>query len=584
MKRNYVGFSTTFHDSSIAIVNSRGEIVFAEAIERYMQSKRALNIAPDQLFYIPKLLKRYIEPGAEIIISNSWSENLSRSLPEIASKVTALEDVVKSNGIDLPASMLKYLNKLKYYYNSQRHMEEQSNKTIQYILSQMEDYGGPSVVSIKKYDHHLAHAATACYTSRFSEACCAIFDGFGENKAYGCFHYHDQNISLIPGIASSTTGSLGSYFSEVCNICGLDFFAGEEWKIMGLAAYGNYDESVYDVLRSFIRVDGLNLHQCVGINLVKYFSQVDKICRKNNAPLDSCADIAYTGQLLFNEMLVKYLNNLYELNLSDNLILGGGCALNSSANGLVVQKTGFKNLYIFSAPADDGNAIGAALLAYYDDHPFEKRSSLFQIPYLGSEISEFKVKQMEKYSGIKNMKTYADEVYVHTAKLIADGKIVGWVQGKAEFGPRALGNRSILADPRCPNIKEILNERVKYREEYRPLAPSILHEYGDEYFEHYQESPYMERALLFKLGKRELVPGVVHKDGTGRLQTVKKEWNERYYNLIHAFFLITGIPLVINTSFNVMGKPIIHSLEDALAVFFTSGLDALVINDIVIEK
>jgi carbamoyltransferase len=176
------------------------------------------------------------------------------------------------------------------------------------------------------------------------------------------------------------------------------------------------------------------------------------------------------------------------------------------------------------------------------------------------------------------------KVHEKAARLLAEGKIIGWVQGRAEFGPRALGNRSILADPRHADMKERINAAVKFREEFRPFAPSILHEHGDEYFLDYRESPYMERTLVFRGEVRERVPAVVHVDGTGRLQTVKREWNERFYELISAFHRITGVPLVLNTSFNIMGKPIIHSVEDAVATFYTTGLDALVIGDCLIEK
>jgi carbamoyltransferase len=172
-----------------------------------------------------------------------------------------------------------------------------------------------------------------------------------------------------------------------------------------------------------------------------------------------------------------------------------------------------------------------------------------------------------------------DDIFQATAKLIAEGKIVGWVQGRAEFGPRALGNRSILADPRQLNIKDKINALVKFREEFRPFAPSILHEFGPTYFDNYQETPYMERALKFKEEVKHQIPGVVHIDGTGRLQSVRYDYNPKYYNLIKAFHELTGIPILLNTSFNVMGKPIIHSIEDAIAVFMTSGLDVLVIED-----
>jgi carbamoyltransferase len=194
------------------------------------------------------------------------------------------------------------------------------------------------------------------------------------------------------------------------------------------------------------------------------------------------------------------------------------------------------------------------------------------------------LENVRRLSRISGLEVVGDAVARRAAELLANGKIIGWVQGRAEFGPRALGNRSILADPRPADMKEKINARVKFREEFRPFAPSILHEHGDEYFHDYQESPYMERTLTFREEVRDRVPSVVHVDGTGRLQTVRKEWNPRYYELIEEFFRLTGVPLILNTSFNVMGKPIIHSVEDAIAVFYTTGLDALVIEDMLVQK
>ncbi|MHC5824163.1 MAG: carbamoyltransferase C-terminal domain-containing protein, partial [Nostoc sp.] len=237
-----------------------------------------------------------------------------------------------------------------------------------------------------------------------------------------------------------------------------------------------------------------------------------------------------------------------------------------------------------SAPADDGNAIGAALLAYQEDHPHKLSKTVWQSPYLGSTISKKSLDNMLRFSRIPHIRNLPGTIHLEAARLLSEGKLLGWVQGRAEFGPRALGNRSILADPRSPNMKNIINERVKFREEYRPFAPSILHEFGDKYFENYQESPYMERTLSWHPEVKEQVPAVVHANGTGRLQTVKQEWNEKFYNLIYAFYEITGVPILLNTSLNVMGKPIIHSLEDALSIFYTAGLDALIIEDYLIEK
>jgi carbamoyltransferase len=204
-------------------------------------------------------------------------------------------------------------------------------------------------------------------------------------------------------------------------------------------------------------------------------------------------------------------------------------------------------------------------------------------PYLGSSLSAKSLDHFVQFSGA-GVRRYSKGPHEHVAQLLARGKIVGWARGAAEFGPRALGNRSILADPRDPHMMHKLNQRVKFREEFRPFAPSVIEEFGPEWFEDYQPSPYMDRTLRFRPEMRDKVPAVVHVDGTGRLQTVSRDRSPDFYRLIEAFHRVTGVPMLLNTSFNVMGKPIIHSVQDAVAVFYTSGLDVLVLNDLVLEK
>jgi carbamoyltransferase len=271
---------------------------------------------------------------------------------------------------------------------------------------------------------------------------------------------------------------------------------------------------------------------------------------------------------------------------SENIVIGGGCALNSSYNGKILEHTPFNHLYVPSAPADDGNAIGAALLAYNDSvstSPQSKHKS-FQTPYLGSSISRDRLDHFIQHGNVEHLRYLPKTICQETAKLLAQGKLVAWVQGRAEFGPRALGNRSLLAAPYPAGMKDKINAVVKFREGFRPFAPSILHEFGHHYFEHYQESPYMERTLTFRDEVIDKIPAVVHVNQTGRLQTVKKEWNPRFYTLIKSFYDLVKIPLLLNTSFNVMGKPIVHSIEDAVGMFYTTGIDVLVIGDYLIEK
>jgi carbamoyltransferase len=372
------------------------------------------------------------------------------------------------------------------------------------------------------------------------------------------------------------------YGGLLCGLCGFDIWQGEEWKVMGLAPYGSRNQRIHELMHQCIRVEGLGLECPSGRPAA--LAELLTFARKPGAPPAEAADLAYTGQLVFTELMTELLNNLYDLGISENLVLGGGCALNSAYNGKILGQTRFRNLHVYAAPGDDGNALGAALLAFHDDHPDVRLRPRFQSPYLGSSMSAETMRNVRRFGRIPNITELPGRVHERAAQLLAEGRIIGWVQGRAEFGPRALGNRSILADPRPADMKDRINALVKFREEFRPFAPSILHEFGDDYFVDYQESPYMERTLQFREEVRDKVPAVVHVDGTGRLQSVKKQWNAKFHDLISEFYRITQVPILLNTSFNIMGKPIIHSVEDAIATFYTTGLDALIIEDCLIEK
>jgi len=567
MPSNYIGLATSAHDPALAIVNSKGEVVFAESTERYIQNKRAWCTPPEDLIRIKILLEEYCEKNSDLVIATTWTNK------------------------SIYYYKLLFLNPLtKYFFKlvSSKSSQNQLNHLISMLVSAFNPHAGettayqkslinPHVKILKKaYNHHLTHAASACYSSPFKEAVCMILDGIGEGISTSCYIYRNGKIELIKQ-KKARVASLGFFYSNLCDTCGFEHVKGEEWKVMGLAAYGKFDEDLYKIMRLFLTVkDGVLVN---GKDPKLAYRKFKEMRRKPDESPLKAANLAFTGQVFYNDIVIELLRHLYDRKISENLILGGGCALNSSCNGILLDNIPFKNLHIYSAPADDGNAIGAALLAYYDDHPPQTSPAQFQTPYLGAKMSPKIMEHLNTYSHLKRLDISAESIPQKTAELLAAGKIVGWVQGRAEFGPRALGNRSILADPRSPDVKERLNATVKFREEFRPFAPSILHEHGHEYFENYQETPYMERTLRFKKEMIGKVPGVVHVDGTGRLQTVKKEWNPKYHALISAFKEITGIPVVLNTSFNVMGKPIIHSVEDAVAVFLTSGLDALVIED-----
>lgn len=568
-KRNYIGLSSTLHDPALAVVDSKGEIVFAEATERFLQNKRAWNCVPDSMLYVPKIIEEYCENDAELVVAQSWSKKTAARFRFLRLLMPPIMNLSEMGSLNRANTMMMLNGMIGIQESCGSHVESAfyNKSTIKRVIK-------------KYYDHHTTHAAAACYASPFKNAVCVVVDGYGENLLSTAFFvYENGEMKRLQEIKGSKWTSLGLYYQTICSMCGFDPMKGEEWKVMGLAPYGKYNETLYGLLQSYIKVkNGRLIH---GVNKHKSHSC---LCNEIKKLSFNVSDIAYNGQMYFSELMTSLLHYVYTFGFSENLVLTGGCALNSSYNGTILETTPFKQLFIPSAPADDGNAIGAALLAYYEDLSPQNSVRNYQSPYLGARMYDKTLMKLERLGRLRSSPLNGKNIFEKAAELLAEGKILGWIQDRAEFGPRALGNRSILADPRSSTIKDRLNDTVKFREGFRPFAPSILHEYGKEYFENYQESPYMERTLRFKKEVLNRVPGVIHIDGTGRLQTVKREWNQRFYDLICAFKDITGIPLLLNTSFNVQGKPIIHSIEDAIAVFYTSGLDALVIGEKLFEK
>jgi carbamoyltransferase len=580
-KRNYIGLSSSFHDSSLAIVDSRGRVAFAEATERATQSKRAINTTPDLIYRTGEIIAEFCEPDAQLVIAHSWSACQDAKWASML--CTIAEGDLEMHGVteESPYFLLKEKAAGRYSLLSHVRSSTFSGRTLEFEIVRAR-LRTESALITRHYSHHLTHAATACLTSPFDNAICAVLDGLGENRAYAIYEYSDGVLTDLAPEAALGSGSLGVFYSDICEACGFDALRGEEWKVMGLASYGSFDAELVDILRGLIKVDGLRVEWGPERDAVQLRTKL--YCRSptSGEPSLHAANIAFAGQTVYSEVVFELLNNLFQVSNNDNLALGGGCVLNSSTNGQILDATPFKQLHVFSAPADDGNSIGAALLAYQEDNP-GLRCSKFQLPYLGSSMSTETIANVVKFGRIDGL-SHCSDAARYAGEMLAQGKVIGWIRGRAEFGPRALGNRSILADPRSLNIKERLNSQVKFREQFRPFAPAILHEYGPMYFENYQESPYMERTLRFRPEIIDRVPGVVHVDGTGRLQTVKREWNEPFYNLVSMFFKLTSVPLVLNTSFNIMGKPIAHSVEDVLAVFYSTGLDAIFIDDVVIEK
>jgi carbamoyltransferase len=579
-----VGHANTWHDGAIAL--SEGELFFAEAVERHTQCKRAVDMSG--LWYSSRAIRNYLASeggwpvdGAQVVALSSWSgeqplrilEHPGRNpIPALLVRSVALEPL--------------FVNQLRWTLAG--------HPPKPFALAE-EAPGAPSSkpvsLSAKTVLHQLAHAANAVYSSPFSEAVVMVIDGYSEGTALSFYHFDQNRFRLIHQERPQV--SLGLLYALVTQFCGFDPYEGEEWKLMGLAAYGEPREDLYAFFKERLRVDGLSLSFKPPSGATYAFdrsawAELARLAGGFRQPGDGdilrAADLAHNFQRSFEETLVELARNLGRLGLSKHLAFAGGCALNSAANGRLVTETDFEKLHVPSAPADDGNALGVVLYEKYhergEDRPLQEMS-----PYLGSRVDLEELTRILGFGGIPFEKAADDEeLCEQVSGHLAAGRIVGWVQGRAEFGPRALGNRSILADPRPPEMKDIINSRVKFREFYRPLAPAILDEHGSEYFLDYQASPYMERTLRFRPEVQNRVPAVVHRDGTGRLQTVREAWNPLFHRLLSSFHRRTGVPVLLNTSFNVMGKPMVHSIQDAITVFFTTGLDLLVVGPYILFK
>lgn len=559
MSRFYLGLSTSGHDPALALVDETGRIRFAEATERFIQDKRAWGAAPDHVGHLESALAAISFDAAadELIVSTSWA------------RVKADLPVSVSNAL-LPGSDGLWLRGL------QAHAQAAAGDSLLRLgLAQ-------TASEVRHFDHHLSHAVAACSSAPFADGLCLVIDGEGEVGAASLFRLREGRLKRL--WRSWGPGSLGTFYAWLTGLCGFDWRAGEEWKVMGLAAFGTPNEDLVDALESMLNiVDGRpQLPEQAVIDAV--VARAKPHARASSDPIRQAADLAASGQAAYARLVDRILESCAALG-ERNLVLSGGCALNSSYNGTIRGRFGFDAVHVPSAPADDGNALGAALLSWMQDHP-EQPAALGRVtPFLGTRPDPRVIEKTVANCGHARISDCAGEAGVATlAERLSDGKIIGVMRGGAEFGPRALGHRSILADPRPADMKDRLNQRVKGREPYRPFAPIVPADRVGEWFDRPQPSPYMSFTLPWKAAVRDRVPAVVHADGTGRLQTVDAASDPWMSGLLAAMEARTGVPIVLNTSFNVMGKPIVHSVQDAMAVLATTGLDGVLLEDVLIEK
>lgn len=438
--------------------------------------------------------------------------------------------------------------------------------------------------------HHLSHVVGSFYVSPYNSAALLSVDGSGEwattfmgvgkGTEFEC--YRQDYFPM----------SLGSVYEAATQFCG--FIPNyDEGKTMGLAPLGN-PATYYDIVSKIFWV---NEDMSLGVDLSYFnyqhhsgqrcsqkFFDVFGLPRKRdkNAKFEQYhLDVAAAFQQHLEECMLKLARGLKKRTQEEYLVISGGVSLNSVANGRIVRESGFKDLYVMPAAGDNGTAIGAAFFVY-NNLLHNQRNFVHDNPYVGTEYSNDSIKKMIDQCKIKAQ--YFENIEEQAAQLLHKGNIIGWFQGRMEIGPRALGNRSILANPTLHNMKDKVNAEVKHREPFRPFAPSCPIEDTPLFFEQKVADPFMLKVCDVLPDKRSLLPAITHVDGTARLQTIHKETNPRFHNLLKEFEKLSGVPVILNTSFNVMGEPIVESPMDAIRCFYTTGLDALILGNYLIVK
>ena len=442
--------------------------------------------------------------------------------------------------------------------------------------------------TLHNVSHHLSHVAGSFFVSPFERAALLSMDGSGEwsttwlgetdGRTFTCF-----SESYFPH-------SLGSFYEAATEFCGFRPNY-DEGKTMGLAPFGDASKfqdamakmvsvsptGAVTVDQSYFSFDNWGPRRCG-----PRYHQAFGAPRVAPGPIeDRHNDVAAAAQKVLEDRILEMCRVLEQRSQAEYLVIAGGVALNSVANGRILRETRFKDIYVMPAAGDNGTSLGAAYYVYNgvlgrtDRHHHDN-------PYTGLEYSSAEIERLLEECKLPYLRS--DDVARDTAKLLHEGQIIGWYQGRSEIGPRSLGNRSIICDPTLPHMKDKINADVKHREAYRPFAPSTIVEARKDFFEIDVEAPFMLNVCMVRPDKVSVLPAITHVDGSARLQTVRKEINPRYHALISEFGKLTGIPVILNTSFNIMGEPMVEHPIQAIRCFYSTGIDVLVIDDFIIRK
>ncbi len=547
------------HDSSACIVRD-GELLFAVAEERlsrvkhdagfpYLAIQACLDFAGVKTAEVDEVCFGWQKPGA-----------LFRH--DLRCYATGRR----------PLRYLDLLNSTRYYLS----MWHQKSGAAAFARR-----FGPAKARIRFVDHHLAHAISAYGYSGFEEAAIVVMDGRGAWEATSI--WRGLNGAIEHGLTIPFPDSLGLFYSAFTDYLGFTPNS-DEWKVMGLAPYGQPGvklDAFIDPDAAPYRVHSKRLNR----NGADAFPGMTPLLGDARAPESEIDDrhknIAHAVQEYCELAMMSVVRMAVEKTRCRNLCLAGGVALNSKANGKILASGLVDKIFVPPAAADDGVAVGAALAPYLDDGG-RLQNKAMRHAYFGPAFEDVAIETTLKTYKLKYSRL-ADPA-VKAAELLSQGKILGWFQGRMEFGPRALGSRSILADPRDPEMTAKVNNAVKFREWWRPFAPSLKKEAASQFLESATDSPFMALTAQVRPEKRSVIPAVTHVDGSARPQTVEKEVNPLYWRLIDEFGKRTGVPVVMNTSFNLRGEAIVHTPTDAMRTFFSSGMDALVIGSFLVEK
>ena len=593
MKKIYIlGISAFYHDSAAAVI-CNGEIIAAAQEERFTRKKADASFPINAINFCLDYANIKISDIDEVVFYDK--------------PILKFDRILASYLHTAPLGIRSFFKAIPLWLREKLWVEDQIKKDLKYDKD------------ILFTQHHQSHAASAFYPSPFDEAAVLTVDGAGEWTTTAISYGNENKLDILETL--EFPHSLGLLYSAFTYYCGFKINSGE-YKLMGLAPYGKpiYKKKILDNLVS-INSDG-----SISLNL-KFFDYIGglkmingRFCKLFGMPprrpeeqlTQFYMDIAASIQEITNEIIVAMAKHAKELTGSKNLCLAGGVALNCTANYVLAKENIFENIFVQPAAGDAGGALGAALYVYYalldNVRNVQRNGDIPQPIGLGPSFTNEEIETLLQNHGLIYKKMSDEDLYKYCANALNEQQIIGWFQGRMEFGPRALGYRSIIADPRSADMQKKMNLKIKFRESFRPFAPAVMEEFADEYFENPASSQLLAYYMLTTasvaqkhlknvetfntvenkislLGmNRSTINAVTHLDGSARVQVVREKDNSKFYKLLQEFHAETGMPMVVNTSFNVRGEPIVCTPKDALYCFFASNIDLLVLENFVLEK